>query len=549
MLDALARSIGEAASAFKRWIGMRAAATRRAGRPAQALGRLLVAKRRLALEIARLEAELERLHARIARPALSLAGDGEPRGAELERLIARARSLRDALQERRERLLRLERHVARERWLASQETGARTEGSAGRRGARSRANGRAPAGVVREVIRRIPIQKSRERTEIEQLGRELQSRDPELRRRACVRLGELRHPAAHKLLIAAARDRNERVRLAALAGLSGERAPAVIAAFRESLRSSSPGVRLAALRALSSADARLLEGGDLARALEDEEPSVRRAAATLAGWREQLVHDPDVFLALGAALRDAEVPVRLAAVEALGSLAAGRVVLSLIRATADPEPQVADAALRALRDRIGDELDGIGAGLEPGERALALKRWWNGARIDFALGKIGATPARSEAKPAASGHVEPAVPRAPASEPARSPSVPPSSLSRPTAALAEMAKSLPDPVAPAERELSEVPQEPAIAAVASPVPEPAELAELEAKRPATFPEAGIAAAEDSVEPAALADGAGEFADLFGQVDAEQDAAAGPDAATPPADGDEDYVDLFGSENE
>jgi hypothetical protein len=182
-------------------------------------------------------------------------------------------------------------------------------------------------------------------------------------------------------------DSRDRVRLAALNALCGSRSRLAVATFRRFLRNPGPALRLAALRGLAATDVRLPSPAEITLALEDDDASVRKAAATIAGSRAKLAHAPAAFQALAFALRDPDETVRIAVVEALASLGDHRAVLPLIRASSDASPLMRSAAERSLREILGSEIDSVGAGLAPEQRSAALKEWWTAARVDIALGR------------------------------------------------------------------------------------------------------------------------------------------------------------------
>jgi HEAT repeat protein len=456
-LRALARSLGSAATAVRRAFAQPRAGVAAAVKPSAALGRLLVARRQVKSDVAKLQAELDRLHALITSQPLVSHDADHPPAAQLDGLIRRARSIRDRLQEKRDEQLRIERHLARERWLRSQE--ARPAADTARPRAAPRRAKTRRAATVREMLSKISPADRSEPYEVRRLGEDFSSRDPEVRRKACTRLGSFDSPSARKLLLMALDDPSERVQLAALNALAGTRTRASIAAFRRFLRSSSAPLRLAALRALAAVDARLLDESETSAALQDQDAAIRRAAATIMGWRrERQVRDPQAFRALTLALHDGDATVRVAAIEALGSSGDDRSVFPLIGCLADADEPVRAAAEQSLRAILGPALDAAGGSLAAEERVAALKQWWRTARIDVALGR--ATP---PAAPPTAATTTPTTPLEDASTPQRAapvvlaepepePDSPPSDLAAPD--LASVLPAL-DDVLPVESAIAE----------------------------------------------------------------------------------------------
>jgi HEAT repeat protein len=172
--------------------------------------------------------------------------------------------------------------------------------------------------------------------------------DPRLRESAVRIAGYFGYPAASDRVVALTSDPVEPVRLAALEQLpffDDARALGILAA---ALVEGTPGVRAVAVRAvarLATDDAPAL----LASALADEDPWVRYYAARGMGG---LGDRADVRALAAAAVGDAAAPVRIAAIEAIPPGADAASAGALFRCAADPEPDVAVAALAAL-GRLG----------------------------------------------------------------------------------------------------------------------------------------------------------------------------------------------------
>jgi len=139
-------------------------------------------------------------------------------------------------------------------------------------------------------------------------------------------------------------DEAGRRRLVAAAGHGGDEIVA-----RAALRDPSGPVRATALGALARMGR--LQVGDVATALEDPHPAVRRRACDVS-----LTVAPGVLTAVIGALDDAEVLVTEAACVALGEGSGGeRVIRALARvATEHPDPLGREAAVAAL-GALGDD--------------------------------------------------------------------------------------------------------------------------------------------------------------------------------------------------
>ena len=256
-------------------------------------------------EISRKEEELDRVYAAIA----SGGSEGLARSVgagpdQLSELIQRARELKQELSEHRTDLARLQRAAARERAL--KRTEAPPTGKAGLpepppdtsrvRSGRKRGGSKArpervegtaadPAQEIRREVARLAMGDESLRLLVERVARNLVDPNADVRRTATVRLGELDLPQTAGLLVPLVSDPADKVAIAALNALVRLGNPASAELFRRHLGSDNLHIRLAALRGVAKVGE---EGAvtHLADALDDDEPAIRKAAATLLGWRE-----------------------------------------------------------------------------------------------------------------------------------------------------------------------------------------------------------------------------------------------------------------------
>jgi hypothetical protein len=375
----------------------KSAAPREASPTKQSLQRLELAHKELVGQVARLEVELERMHMAITSGAPSADRSGD----RLTDYMEGARQLRDRIQEKRLEVVRLERRIARERQLL---------GLSGTAEQRAAAPAAVPAAAMKPAVRpevsrplvtessikgaleRSNIQEAAERLLVAGIADGLRSENPEVRRQAMIRLGARPQPVV-RLLVLGADDPDERVRLAALSGLVGQKGTGVVELFRRFLSEKSAALRLAALRGLASVDAELLTTSELKAALDDAEPTVRRAAASVIGMRRENGRlSARLMRALCFALYDEDEAVRVSAVEALGDSGDDSAVLALIRAIGDSAEAVRDAARRSLHAMLGYEVDAILDAAPAEERVEALKIWWRGARVRLRTGPGRADP-------------------------------------------------------------------------------------------------------------------------------------------------------------
>jgi hypothetical protein len=367
----------------------------RRAQPSAQLRQWQLVRQRIALDAERLEAEIDQLHASMVARSPTPAGPDRSAGrsSALNETLNRARLLRDQLQEKRLELVRLERHIAREQRLADEIAGARGSAAAfgtprsaprgDKRGATAwmARTDRDRRHLIVTALREASSRDSTEQVALRRIAQELLGQDPETRRSATVRLGSMATPSIGLLLVAG-QDKDERVRQAALNGLVGCKQTVAIDLFRAALRSRSGPLRLAGLRGLAHSGTGL-RSAELMAALEDEDPSLRRAAATILGVRRREgTVSREVLSALAFALQDGDETVRIAAAAACGALGHDGAVMSLIRAVADPAPPVQRAVWRALRSILGKPVETVGEGLAPQERAAALRSWWRHARVE-----------------------------------------------------------------------------------------------------------------------------------------------------------------------
>ena len=487
----------------------RGAARRGAASPSrESLQRLEAAHRRLAEEVSAQELELERMRLAItSRTAVGAKTDGSV--DRLGEFMEAARGLREKIQEKRLELARLERRLARERQLlgiwGSEGGSTESPATAPARGAGEspRAGARRPVitdSTLQGALRRASVQDRTELVLVEGIAQSLLSANAEVRRQAMARLGARPKPAV-PLLLLGADDPDERVRLAALGGLTGQAGASVVEVFRRFLRDESAALRLAALRGLVSIDPGLLTSADLVVTLEDRDPGIRRAAAAVLGWQpEGAGAAARVMNSLRFAMYDEDDDVRAAAAEALGATGDDRAVLALVRAIADRSEAVRAAAAESLRAIVGPEVDAVASDAPAAERAEALKKWWRAERVR--LRTRSGTDERAEVGNAARDVLErlaslrlgsPAAPPPVAPAPRAAPAAP-AAQPPPAAAKVEVA---PAPPAPRAAPKEETPKPPATAAVAPaakkvevpPVPEAipavAEAAAPEAKEEET----------------------------------------------------------------
>jgi HEAT repeat protein len=434
------------------------------------------ARQAIAQEIEQLEQNLERMHGSI-QSGRGAGASREAGGLSLNAFMDRVRQMRDQIQEKRGELSRIDRAIARERQLrgtsadepkaAHPTTPTHPEtSSSGSRAKTSPAP--IPGRAALNALRSVKFTDRAEYLLVQGLAEGLTSDDAEVRRRAVVKLGARPQPVV-SLLLLAADDPEDTVRLAALGTLTGQRHPALAGLFRRFLRDKNAGLRLAALRGLASIDDPQLTHNDLAAALEDGDAGVRRVAASVLSWhREEAKMPLKTMHALGLALSDEDEAVRVSAAEALGTAGDDRTVLALIRSVGDPSDAVSKAAQRSLSMLVGNEIDSVAQGAPGGERVEALKTWWRGARVRLRGGPAasggetvesagkevlqtlatmkGATGqvATGRAAPAPAGSAEPAkkAKAAPAAE-AKAPEA------KPAPAPAQNVKAAPEAQAPA----------------------------------------------------------------------------------------------------
>jgi HEAT repeat protein len=363
------------------------------------------AQHKLQNELTRLEAELERCYAMITNTARA---DG--RAPDLQTLVAQARELRSRIADVRDDLDRVQRHLARDERLRApgpdlasvSTTPSVSKAASGPRSKRRRVHADVAARrAIEEALRRVPSLGRSQRVSIEQVAEGLVDDDVQVRRQAAIRLGQSQSAAALELLLVAAEDPSDKVRLAALNSLVGREDRRVVKLFRRALHDDDGLARLAAIRGLGNVrDGATTEA--LIELLDDADAAVRRTAAAQLGWRSG---DPAVY-ALSLVLRDSEAAVRSAAAEALGALGDLRSVLPLARTLADPDPNVRAVGQTALRTVLGSEVDEIVGGKKPAQAVGALRSWWTQARVEKVIEQLGVEPLSSaERKTAAAGFV------------------------------------------------------------------------------------------------------------------------------------------------
>jgi HEAT repeat protein len=185
-------------------------------------------------------------------------------------------------------------------------------------------------------------------------------------------------------LIERLRDPDAARRRDALVTLGTFHDPALLPIFQEAARDSEAGVRAAAIMALGQ----LLPAEEpatevillLQRAVKDEHPLVRRAAA----WALGRVRDPRATRALQEAARDRDAAVRATAVEALGEQPDAAALATLLERLHDKDAFVRRQAARAIGRRRAS-----GATIPLIARLIREKDPEVKRAIAWALGQIG----------------------------------------------------------------------------------------------------------------------------------------------------------------
>lgn len=555
----LGRSLGNAARFVRRLVPRRRGGDAAAESASPALREHERARRRLALEIVGLEAEIERLHGMITSNATPLHGEGAGR-SNLSELLDQSRQKRELLYEKRQALSRVERYIARERRLSpleppevkarrSQVAQRVSVSGARRQAARSAApESTARQAAVARAVERGSFGNRGQRLAFERNAQRLLDKDPDIRREAVLELSRIGGPDVPDLLLSAVDDSSERVRLAALNALVGSNHRASAEVFRRYLHDKNAALRLSALRGLASLNPRFLPNDELTTHLEDSDAAIRRTAANVLGWRRDGNIAPDVIHALTLALHDHEDEVRVAVAEALGNLGDHRGVLALINTLKDASTQVSEAAERALRAVLGEQVDGVGKGLSKPERVAALKAWWKEARPEaYLAAHAGELPAHAaEPRPAfAAERPAASVAAAAAAPAARVPAPPAPAAAKPAAAPPAPAAAKPAVAPPAQ-----APAAPRAQPVAEPPPaQPAVVA----SEPS--PQESAAAVSEEPLPEGTEESGEEFENMFA-AGAEQEA-EGPSEGGEEQPGEEaeseegegGFEDIFGGESE
>jgi succinate dehydrogenase/fumarate reductase flavoprotein subunit/HEAT repeat protein len=257
-----------------------------------------------------------------------------------------------------------------------------------------------------------------EEPELPRIEPYLADADPAVRRESVALLTEIVPVGFEFALVAAMRDADDTVRLAAAAGLRelvevvprGDGLRAVLAAttapdvravvlevlwalrlgtsetYADALRAADPAVRIAAIRGLVS----LREGRLLAEAAADTEREVRVVVAKGLGT----LADPAATGVLVGLAGDDDALVRAAALEAAGDIGHPTVLHGLaLTALADPAWQVRVGAVKALADPEAVLPALADANLDVRKAAVrALARWTDHKSVTEALSRAQADP-------------------------------------------------------------------------------------------------------------------------------------------------------------
>jgi hypothetical protein len=389
-LAAAARAVGRAVGFLRRIsfgsVTSRSRPRRALDEPERGKKRLASSKRDEALrsEISKLEAALDGVYDSLVTGASS---EIRPSSADLDKLVQRARVLRNKLNEKRAQLDRAARAEARERRLrpapqaASQPAADRSRKREREEPPRrSHAIPAVRAATIRRELEQLPSERSSDELIFERLARSLTDEEAEVRRAAVSQLADLDGAPVGRLLAMLVDDPSEKVRVAALNALGRRGDGEHAAMFKRLCGDPNHNLRLASLRGLAKTDDPEANH-QLVEALEDDHAGIRKTCAMLLGWREAT----EAVRPLILALRDPDELVRAEAAVSLGNLHDERAVLPLARALVDPTLPVREAALGSLRLLTGEPLqldvnDPTASGYA--EEVDRLKAWWRQARVD-----------------------------------------------------------------------------------------------------------------------------------------------------------------------
>ena len=179
---------------------------------------------------------------------------------------------------------------------------------------------------------------------VHSLARQLSHKTSSVRRAATEALANVNDPAATQLLLSAADDKDQTVRVSAIHALGNAAHQPAIASFLERLlEDPTLGVRLTAAEALAKRGDPSLEPSFL-RLLDDDHFEVRTIATRFLGR----TRNPEYVLDISSMLNDSDHDVREAAATALGELKTAAAIEALVLALSDEERPVRTAAELAL---------------------------------------------------------------------------------------------------------------------------------------------------------------------------------------------------------
>ncbi|HIJ58052.1 MAG TPA: hypothetical protein HPP41_00085 [Deltaproteobacteria bacterium] len=236
--------------------------------------------------------------------------------------------------------------------------------------------------AIAKAVRYGKFDARSEREIFDKVANDLLDSEMEIKLLAAAELGKIGNKAAVPILMEAVGFDNSDLASEIINSLITIGDSRAIPLFKEKAPDPKYRVRIGCLRGLYKLAKDEEAMPVLVKALRDEHPEVRRAAATYIGWKDYA----DAVPALAQCLRDEDARVRKAAVSALANIKDISAVLPLIKVLGDKELEIREKAFEAVSVISGGEItfDVHASGKALKEAINNLRNWWQQER----LGKV-----------------------------------------------------------------------------------------------------------------------------------------------------------------
>ncbi|HUV49783.1 MAG TPA: HEAT repeat domain-containing protein [Anaerolineae bacterium] len=356
--------------------------------------------RRLEDKIEEYERKIKALYLEIGKEGANYSGDESALQTEpIKKLIADVREYEKEIQRLKDRIVE-----AREQKKAEAVRGKKLRKAAGlskesdKAAADDRVNKNVESAIAR-ALRHGEFETLSEREIFNKIANDLLDAEIDIKILAAAELGKIASVASVPILMEAVKFDNPELTSEIINSLISIGDARAIPVFKGNADHQDHRIRTGCLRGLY----KMAENEEaipvMTKALRDENPEVRRTAATFIGWKDYT----DVVPSLVQCLRDEDSRVRKATVTALANIKDISAVLPLIKVLKDKELDIREKAFEAIKVISGEDItfDINASGKELTEAINNLRNWWQQERfnrVDVSESGVAAEVAESGAE-------------------------------------------------------------------------------------------------------------------------------------------------------